>query len=77
MLLRSLSLLIAEFNDGPPSQVFSLHAKAQFSRIVLQQASFPGFMDCFWHLAVACLIGAPIIFLTHKIPTAPSSASAH
>src|SRR5262249_16503276 len=55
----------------------ALHAKAQLARIVLQQASFLGFMDCFWLLAVACLIGGPIIFLTRKILTPPSPAGAH
>src|SRR5215468_2375939 len=50
----------------------ALHAKAQLARIVLQQASFLGFMDCFWLLGAPCLIGAPIIFLTRKILTAQS-----
>jgi len=55
----------------------ALHAKAQLARIVLQQASFLGFMDCFWLLGCACLIGAPIVFLTRKILTAQSPAGAH
>src|SRR5215470_10413886 len=55
----------------------ALHAKAQLARIVLQQASFLGFMDCFWLLGVACLIGAPIALLTRKILTAQSPAGAH
>jgi DHA2 family multidrug resistance protein len=55
----------------------ALHAKAQLARLVLQQASFLGFMDCFWLLSCACLIGAPIAFLTRKILTAQSSSGAH
>jgi len=55
----------------------ALHAKAQLARLVLQQASFLGFMDCFWLLSCACLIGAPIAFLTRKILTAQGSAAAH
>ena len=55
----------------------ALHAKAQLARIVFQQASFLGFMDCFWLLGCACLIGAPIAFFTRKILTAQSPAGAH
>ncbi len=55
----------------------ALHAKAQLARLVLQQASFLGFMDCFWLLSCACLIGAPIAFLTRKILTAQGSSPAH
>jgi len=55
----------------------ALHAKAQLARLVLQQASFLSFMDCFWLLGVACLIGAPIAFLTRKILTAQTPSGAH
>jgi MFS transporter, DHA2 family, multidrug resistance protein len=55
----------------------ALHAKAQLARLVLQQASFLSFMDCFWLLSCACLIGAPIAFLTRRILTAQGSAAAH
>jgi len=49
----------------------ALHAKAQIARLVLQQASFLGFMDCFWLLGCACIIGAPIVLFTRKIRNAP------
>ena len=51
------------------------HAKAQLAHIILQQASFLGFLDCFWLLGCACLIGAPLVFFTRKFRTAgPGSA---
>ncbi|HWZ97414.1 MAG TPA: DHA2 family efflux MFS transporter permease subunit [Candidatus Dormibacteraeota bacterium] len=55
----------------------ALHAKAQLARLVLQQASFLGFLDCFWLLGCACIIGAPIVLLTRKIRTASGPAGAH
>jgi DHA2 family multidrug resistance protein len=48
----------------------ALHAKAQLARIVQQQAAFLGFLDCFWVLGCACLIGAPLIFFTRKVRSA-------
>lgn len=45
----------------------ALHAQAQLARILLQQAAFQGFLDCFWVLGCACLIGAPLVFFTRKI----------
>jgi MFS transporter, DHA2 family, multidrug resistance protein len=53
----------------------SLHAKAQLAHILQQQASFLSFLDCFWMLGCACLIGAPLIFLTRKIRSVSSSAA--
>jgi DHA2 family multidrug resistance protein len=44
----------------------ALHAKAQLARIIQQQAAFLGFLDCFWLLGCACLIGAPLVFFTRK-----------
>ncbi len=44
----------------------ALHAKAQLAQIVGQQAAFLGFLDCFWLLGCACLIGAPLVFFTRK-----------
>jgi len=55
----------------------ALHAKAQIARLVLQQASFLGFLDCFWLLGCACIIGAPLIFLARKVRNAASPAGAH
>ena len=55
----------------------ALHAKAQIARVVLQQASFLGFMDCFWLLGCVCIIGAPLVLLTRKIRNAPSTEGAH
>jgi MFS transporter, DHA2 family, multidrug resistance protein len=44
----------------------ALHAKAQLARTLQQQAALLGFLDCFWLLGCACLIGAPLVFLTRK-----------
>jgi DHA2 family multidrug resistance protein len=48
------------------------HATAQLARIVQQQAAFLGFLDCFWILGCACIIGAPLVFFTRKIRSATS-----
>ncbi len=50
----------------------ALHAKAQLARIIQQQASFLGFLDCFWLLGCACMIGAPLVFFTRKVRSAAS-----
>ena len=51
------------------------HAKAQLARIIQQQAALLGFLDCFWVLGCACLIGAPLIFLARKVRTARPGAA--
>jgi MFS transporter, DHA2 family, multidrug resistance protein len=52
-----------------------VHADAQMARIIQQQAAFLGFLDCFWVLGCACMIGAPLVFFTRKIRSAgPGSA---
>jgi len=48
----------------------ALHAQAQLARIIQQQAALLGFLDCFWLLGCACLIGAPLVFLTRKVRSA-------
>jgi len=48
----------------------ALHAKAQLAQIIHQQAAFLGFLDCFWLLGCACLIGAPLVFFTRKVRSA-------
>ena len=53
----------------------AVHAKAQVARILLQQASFLSFLDCFWVLGCACLIGAPLVFFTRKIRSAAPGAA--
>jgi MFS transporter, DHA2 family, multidrug resistance protein len=53
----------------------ALHAKAQLARIVQQQAAFLGFVDCFWVLGCACLIGAPLIFLARRVRAAGSGGA--
>jgi DHA2 family multidrug resistance protein len=45
----------------------AVHAKAQLAHIIQQQASFLSFLDCFWVLGCACLIGAPLAFFTRKV----------
>jgi DHA2 family multidrug resistance protein len=53
----------------------SVHAHAQLSRILDQQASFLASLDCFWLLGCACLLGAPLVFFTRKFRSAgPGSA---
>jgi DHA2 family multidrug resistance protein len=52
----------------------ALHAKAQLARMIHQQAAFLGFLDCFWLLGCACLIGAPLVFFTRKFrPAGPGA----
>jgi DHA2 family multidrug resistance protein len=53
----------------------ALHAKAQLAHIIQQQAAFLGFLDCFWLLGCACLIGAPLVFFTRKVRSAGSGAA--
>ena len=53
----------------------AVHAKAQLARIIQQQAALLGFLDCFWVLGCACLIGAPLIFLARKVRTAGPGAA--
>jgi len=53
----------------------ALHAKAQLARMVQQQAAFLGFLDCFWLLGCACMIGAPLVFFTRKIRSAGPGAA--
>jgi MFS transporter, DHA2 family, multidrug resistance protein len=53
----------------------ALHAKAELARVIQQQASFLGFLDCFWLLGCACLIGAPLVFLTRKFRTGGPGAA--
>src|SRR5213594_3347895 len=53
----------------------ALHAKAQIARIIHQQAAFLGFLDCFWLLGCACLIGAPLVFFTRKVRSAGPGAA--
>jgi len=54
----------------------ALHAKAEVARIIQQQAAFLGFLDCFWLLSCACIIGAPVVFFTRKFRLG-GSGSAH
>ena len=63
--LASLSSYFAAHGFTAPDA--ALHAKAQLARIIQQQAAFLGFLDCFWVLGCACLIGAPLVFLTRKV----------
>ena len=53
----------------------ALHAKAQLVRVIQQQSALLGFLDCFWVLGCACLIGAPLIFLARKVRTAGPGAA--
>jgi MFS transporter, DHA2 family, multidrug resistance protein len=53
----------------------ALHAKAQLARLIQQQAAILGFLDCFWLLGCACLIGAPLVFFTRKIGPSGTGAA--
>jgi DHA2 family multidrug resistance protein len=53
----------------------ALRAKAQLARMIHQQAAFLGFLDCFWLLGCACMIGAPLVFLTRKSRSAGPGAA--
>jgi DHA2 family multidrug resistance protein len=53
----------------------ALHAKAQLARIIQHQAAFLGFLDCFWLLGCACLIGAPLVFFTREFRSAGPGAA--
>jgi len=55
----------------------SVHANAQLSRILEQQASFLASLDCFWLLGCICLAGGPLVFLTKKIAPAKGTAAGH
>jgi MFS transporter, DHA2 family, multidrug resistance protein len=52
----------------------ALHAKAQLAQIIQHQAAFLGFLDCFWLLGCACLLGAPLVFFTRKFASGGSGA---
>ena len=71
--LGALSRYFASHGFTAPDA--ALHAKAQLARILLQQATLLGFLDCFWILGCACLIGAPLVFFTRKIRSAGPSAA--
>jgi hypothetical protein len=44
------------------------------ARMIHQQAAFLGFLDCFWLLGCACMIGAPLVFFTRKVRSAGPGA---
>jgi DHA2 family multidrug resistance protein len=72
-VLTNLSGYFARHGFSAPDA--SVHAHAQLSRILDQQASFLASLDCFWLLGCACLIGAPLVFFTRKFRSAgPGSA---
>jgi MFS transporter, DHA2 family, multidrug resistance protein len=70
--LNALTQYFAAHGFTPPDA--AVHAKAQLARMILQQASFQGFLDCFWLLGCACIIAAPLVFLTRKFHSAGSGA---
>src|SRR2546425_925916 len=53
----------------------ALHAKAQLARMIHQQAAFLGFLDCFWLLGCACMIGAPLVFFARNFRSAGPGAA--
>jgi DHA2 family multidrug resistance protein len=71
--LASLSRHFASSGFSVPDA--AMHAKAQMAHVIQQQASFLSFLDCFWALGWACLIGAPLVLFTRKIKPAPGGAA--
>ena len=71
--LAALSRYFATHGFTAPDA--ALHAKAQLARLLEQQAALLGFLDCFWVLGCACLIGAPLVFFTRKIRSAGPGAA--
>jgi len=43
--------------------------------MIHQQAAFLGFLDCFWLLGCACMIGAPLVFFTRNFRSAGPGAA--
>src|SRR5580693_9319612 len=63
-----LAALSRQFaNGGFSGADAAVHAKAQLAHIIQQQASFLSFLDRFWVLGCAGLIGAPLAFFTRKV----------
>jgi DHA2 family multidrug resistance protein len=71
--LASLSQYFVTHGFSTPDA--ALHAKAQLARMIHQQAAFLGFLDCFWLLGCACMIGAPLVFLTRRSRSAGPGAA--
>jgi len=71
--LGSLSRYLAAHGFSVPDA--ALHAKAELARILMQQASLLGFLDCFWVLGCACIIGAPLVFFTRELKSAGPPAA--
>lgn len=55
----------------------ALHASAQLARLIQQQAALLGFLDCFWLLGCACLLGAPLVFFTRKFKLTGAGGGGH
>ncbi|MGA8036551.1 MAG: DHA2 family efflux MFS transporter permease subunit [Candidatus Acidiferrales bacterium] len=53
----------------------AIHAKAQISALVGQQAAFFGFMDCFRLLACVAFLGVPLVFFIKKFGSSASGAA--
>jgi DHA2 family multidrug resistance protein len=72
-VLTNLSAYFAQ--HGFSAADASVHAHAQLSRLLDQQASFLASLDCFWLLGCACLIGAPLVFFTRNFRSAGPGSS--
>jgi len=74
--LERLAALSRQFAHGGFSAAdAAVHAKAQLAHVIQQQASFLSFLDCFWMLGCACLIGAPLVFFTRKVRSGAPGAT--
>lgn len=74
-LLSGISSRFSTYGFSAPDA--AVHAQAQLSHLIDRQASFLASLDCFWALGWACLLGAPLVFLTRKFSTAKSGGAAH
>jgi DHA2 family multidrug resistance protein len=55
----------------------AIHARAQFARLLENQATFYGFMDCFRLLGCVAFLGVPLVFFIKKFGAAAGGDAAH
>ena len=74
-MLANLTAYFARHGFTPADA--ARHAQAQIGKIIEQQATFQGALDCFYLIGWACLLSAPLIFFTKKFGNAKSGGAAH
>ncbi|HUO35350.1 MAG TPA: DHA2 family efflux MFS transporter permease subunit [Candidatus Acidoferrum sp.] len=53
----------------------SVHARALLAETIQQQATFLASLDCFRLLALACVVGSPLVFLTRRFSSGGPGAA--